>query len=183
MIIGIGGVSRAGKTLLSQNLKTQLHKKVGEVHLDDYIRSSSHWDFFMRYPFFYLSIFHQSFDMEHPKTIDFDSLYNDIIKSSQENEVVIAEGFLITYDARIKSLIDRYIHIDISKNVFIQRRTHDSRNGSLWYAHHVWRSFMKYGSNNYADLKHIIVNGDKGIDTKAVLQFINSNQNSALSFS
>lgn len=179
MIIGIGGVSRAGKTSLCRILKNELHKKTDEIHLDNYIKDSSHWDFFVTYPIFYLSKLHKSFDMEHPDTIDFDSLYEDIIQSREKNEIVIAEGFLITYDARIKNLIDRYIHIDISKKVFIQRRINDFMKGNLWYAHHVWNSFMKYG-NNYADLKHIVINGDQEIDKQAVLSFINSNQNSGL---
>ena len=179
MIIGIGGVSRAGKTSLTRILKKELHKKTGEVHLDNYIKDSSHWDFFVTYPIFYLSKIHKTFDMEHPDTIDFDSLYGDIIRSSEKNEMVIAEGFLITYDARIKSLIDLYIHIDLSKKVFIQRRIKDFKKGNLWYANHVWNSFMKYG-NSYGDLKHIVINGDRGIDVPTVLSFIASNQNSGL---
>lgn len=179
MIIGIGGVSRAGKTSLCKILKNELHQKTSVIHLDNYIKASSHWDFFVTYPIFYLSKIHKTFDMEHPDTIDFDSLYQDIIQGCEKNEIVIAEGFLITYDARIKNLIDRYIHIDVSKKVFIQRRTKDFKKGNLWYARHVWNSFMKYG-NNYADLKHIVINGDKEIDKQRVLSFINSNQNSGL---
>lgn len=170
MIIGIGGISRSGKTSLSRFLKNELHKKTAEIHLDDYIKDSSHWDFFIRYPVFYLSKLHARFNMEHPNTIDFNRLYEDIVRCEEEYEVVIAEGFLITYDSRIKKLIDKYIHIALSKNIFTQRRTKDFKT-NLWYANHVWTNFMKHGTN-YEDLNHIILNGDDGIDTQSVLRFI-----------
>jgi uridine kinase len=88
----------------------------------------------------------------------------------EENEIVIAEGFLITYDARIKSMLDKYIHITLSKNIFTQRRMKDFRS-NLWYANHVWKSFMKRG-NNYSDLNHIVINGDREIDMQTVLRFV-----------
>jgi uridine kinase len=170
MIIGIGGVSRAGKTSLSRYLKDRLHKKAAEIHLDDYIKESSHWDFFSKHPYFYLCKIHKVFNMEHPNTYDFNQLYEDIVKCMEENEIVIAEGFLITYDARIKSMLDKYIHITLSKNIFTQRRMKDFRS-NLWYANHVWKSFMKRG-NNYSDLNHIVINGDREIDMQTVLRFV-----------
>ena len=170
MIIGVGGVSRSGKSSLSRFLKKELHKKTGEIHLDNYIKDSSHWHFFTRYPVFYLSKIHKVFNMEHPNVIDFNRLYEDILQSSQQNEIVIAEGFLITYDARIKNLFDKYIHIALSKSVFIQRRTRDFKS-NLWYTNHVWNCFMKYGTD-YSNLNHIVVNGDNEIDMQSILKFI-----------
>jgi uridine kinase len=170
MIIGIGGVSRSGKSVLSRFLKKQLGERTIEIHLDDYPKHPGHWDFFTRYPFFYLCEVHKSFDVEHPIAIDFNRLYNDILECNKDNKVVIVEGFLATYDPRIKKLFDKYIHITLSKNVFTQRRMKDFR-CNLWYANHVWKSFMKHG-NNYTDLNHIVVNGDEEIDKQTVLRFI-----------
>jgi uridine kinase len=177
MIIGIGGVSRSGKSVLSGFLKKQFGSKCIELHLDNYAKDSSHYDFFTRYPVFYLSKIHKRFNMEHPNIIDFDRLYDDIFRSSQENEIVIAEGFLITYDARIKNLLDKYVHILVSKNTFVQRRLKDFKHSNVWYANHVWDSFMKYGTN-YKDLDHIIIDGDNEIDIQTILKFIGIHQNS-----
>ncbi|HEY9362753.1 MAG TPA: hypothetical protein VIQ00_05800 [Chitinophagaceae bacterium] len=175
MIIGIGGVSRAGKTSLSGFLKKNLGRKCVEIHLDSYIKDSSHWDFFMKYPIFYLSSIHKMFDMEHPDVIDFNRLYEDIIRSNEENEIVIAEGFLITHDPRIKNLIDCYIHVAVNKEEFIKRRTNDYKKSNSWYANHVWKSFMKYG-NNYNGLNYMVVDANNEMDTDSVLAFININQ-------
>lgn len=177
MIIGIGGVSRAGKTTLSSFLKKKLKKRTFEVHLDHYIKDSSHWDFFAKFPAFYLSKLYRKFDMEHPDTIDFNRLYKDIVHYSKEYEVVIAEGFLISYDPRIRNLINKYIHIHMSKEVFLQRRMNDFKRNNEWYANHVWNSFMKYG-NNYHDLDYIVVNGDQKVNTDLVLNFLNSSKKS-----
>jgi uridine kinase len=175
MIIGIGGVSRAGKTTLSNFLKKKLRKKTYEIHLDHYIKESSHWDFFAKFPAFYLSMLYRKFDMEHPETIDFTRLYNDILLHSQENEIIIAEGFLITYDQRIRSLLDKYIHIHLTKEEFMKRRMNDFKRNNEWYANHVWNSFMKFG-NNYHDLNHMVLNGNQQVDKEAVLRFLNSSE-------
>lgn len=175
MIIGIGGVSRAGKTSLSNYLKKKLRKKTYEIHLDHYIKDSSHWDFFAKFPAFYLSVLYRKFDMEHPDTIDFERLYNDILLHRQENEVVIAEGFLITYDQRIRRLLDKYIHIELSKEVFLQRRMNDFKRNNEWYANHVWNSFVKYG-NHYHDLNYLVLDGNQYIDKESVLKFVNNNE-------
>lgn len=179
MIIGIGGVSRSGKTSLSRALKAQLRPTTIIVHLDDYIKESRHWDFFTKNPIFYLSKVHKKFDMEHPDTIDFDAFHRDIVRAAEEYDTVIAEGFLIVYDPRIKKLIDKYVHVEVSKSEFIKRRIKDFRHSNLWYAKHVWKSFVKYG-NNYAGLKHMVVNGDVEIDVSAVLKFVTINQDSGL---
>jgi uridine kinase len=170
MVIGIGGVSRSGKSMLSKFLKKHSNKNTIEIHLDEYPKHPGQWDIFSKYPFFYLCKVHKLFDVEHPIAIDFNQMYYDILAARRENEVVIVEGFLATYDARIKNLFDKYIHITLSKDIFTQRRIQDFR-CNLWYANHVWKSFMKHG-NNYSDLNHIVINGDKGIDVQAVLRFV-----------
>lgn len=175
MIIGIGGVSRAGKTTLSNFIKKKLRKKTYVLHLDHYIKESSHWDFFAKYPAFYLSMIYKKFDMEHPETIDFTRLYDDILLHSQENEVVIAEGFLITYDQRIRSILDKYIHIKLTKEEFLKRRMNDFKRNNEWYANHVWNSFMKYG-NHYHNLNHIVLDGNQQVDNDAVLRFLQNSE-------
>ena len=179
MIIGIGGISRAGKTSLCKILRKEFRYKTAEVHLDDYIKESSHWDFFMKFPVFYLCKLHKSFNMEHPDTIDFDRMYADIISTSLENDIIIAEGSYVNYDTRIRGVLDCYIHVSLSREVFTQRRMKDFKQTNRWYANHLWNSFMKYGTY-YSDLKHMVIDGDTEIDTEAVLKFINISQDSSL---
>lgn len=169
MVIGIGGISRAGKTSLSRALNKTCNNSI-VLHLDDYIKETAHWDLFTRYPFFYLSKLHRTFNMEHPNTIDFTRLYKNIIDGTRQHEVVIVEGFLITHDTLIRNLLDKYIHIRLSKNIYMQRRMKDF-NSNKWYANHAWNSYIKYG-NHYADLEHMIVDGDKELDVREVINFL-----------
>jgi uridine kinase len=170
MIIGIGGISRAGKTSLSHILKKEFNQKTVIIHFDEYIKESSHWDFYSKFPMFYLCKLHKTFNMEHPNTFDFDRMYADVVHACKENEIVIIEGIYIIYDTRIKNILNRYIHLSLSRNIFTQRRIRDFR-CNAWYANHVWKSFMKYGTN-YSDLDHIVVDGDKEIDIQTVLRFV-----------
>lgn len=172
MIIGIGGISRAGKTNLAKLLKNDFMDSTYIVHLDHYIKDSSHWNFFTRYPVFYLSKLYFRFDMEHPYTIDFDRMIQDILQYKMQYKNVIVEGFLVAHDQRVKKLLNKYIHVQISKNEFMKRRMNDYKKNNTWYAKHVWSSYMKFG-NNYQDLNHIVLHADKFLDREGALRFLN----------
>lgn len=137
MIIGIGGVSRSGKTFLAKILKDFYQEsEVNILNQDDYI---FHENLIPR--------IRGEIDWECPESIDFDWFLKDIVRASTISDIVIVEGFLIYYDKRIKDILDRKIYLSISKELYLRRKIHDKRWGDFpdWYMDHIWNSFLIYG--------------------------------------
>lgn len=175
MLIAIGGISRAGKSSLSKILAQSLGKNGMIIHQDHYIKENIHWQLFTRPPWCYLAKLHKKFNMEHPEVIDFEKLYTDIAIAISKCDYVIAEGFAITFDKRIRKMIDAYVHITLSKETFLRRRTNDFKKANTWYAHHVWDVFNKHG-NDYADLNHLVVDGEY-VESGTVTEFVTGIRN------
>ncbi|MEP0366774.1 MAG: hypothetical protein ABJN36_01600 [Cyclobacteriaceae bacterium] len=162
MIIGIGGVSRAGKTTLAKKLEKALTKKKKTVAVfcqDDFVKPKAA-----------LSMIDGVPDWERPSTVKWDALTSKIEKSTAD--VVIVEGLFSFYPASVRALFDKKIFIEIEKPLFEERKSVDKRwdEEPDWYAAHVWKSYMKYGKTKGADEDYIFVDGSKSINVEELLK-------------
>ena len=166
MIVGIGGVSRAGKTTLADlmaKLFVARGKKVAMIHQDDYIYEEAS-----------IPKVKDRTDWEHPDSIDFDRYHEAILNADKENDLVIAEGLLTFYNPKIIDLMDRKIYVTISKKTFLERKSEDLRWGSEadpeWYMEHIWDSFLQYGAP--VEEEYFLIDGSQYFDLITVVQYI-----------
>ena len=153
MVIGIGGVSRSGKTELAKLIKSKLNDhKVIILSQDEYA-----------YPIDKIPLIHNVTDWETYNSIDFGLLSDDIKSAKKEYEYIIVEGFLAFHDANLTGLYDRSIFLEIEKPVFENRRKLDNRweEEPEWYLDHVWCSYLKYGQ--MPDIQNVLTISGEGI--------------------
>ena len=166
MIIGIGGVSRAGKSTLAEKLKVHLEKAGKSVEVfcqDEYVKPKISIPKVQGVP-----------DWERPSTIKWDSLTNDVQKS--EADVKIVEGLFSFYPASLRVKYNAKLFIEIDKEVFLGRKSKDKRwdEEPEWYAEHVWRSYMKYGQKKGDKSEYLDISGEAQYDPKKILEAIAS---------
>ena len=136
MKIGIGGVSRAGKsTLARQIIDRYSDKKRVVIHQDDYINAG-----------YDIPQIQERIDWEVPESIDFVRLSYDFKWISENVEIVILEGIFAFYDNEINKMYDKKIFVDLDYEDFISRKTQDKRWGTepSWYIQHIWNSYQKH---------------------------------------
>ena len=136
-IIGIGGVSRAGKTSLAQRISDWLvDEKVKILHQDDYVVPKAQ-----------MPLVKGQIDWEKPASLDFTTFRKEIIKAQEEYDYIIAEGLMVYWNPEVYQLFDKSIFIEISKETFLGRKTLDFRweNEPKWYIEHIWNSHFVYG--------------------------------------
>lgn len=141
MIIGIGGISRSGKTTLRNYLEQKL-KPVGIFHIDDYgygpIRKYDE------------NIEDFIDDWEAPEAHNLDKFYLDLKNlkneieqnSTQEIKYIIAEGFLLYNRKDITDLIDLKFNFYIDKELARERRKSTKFYHSDYYFNeYIWKLF------------------------------------------
>ncbi|MFY0608170.1 MAG: hypothetical protein JXR10_15735 [Cyclobacteriaceae bacterium] len=161
MIIGIGGVSRAGKTTLSEKIKEHFEKLGRSVAIfcqDNYVKPKISLPKVEGVP-----------DWERPSTIKWESLSRDVERS--DAEIKIVEGLFSFYPASLRVLYDVKMFVEIDKETFAERKKNDKRweEEPDWYAEHVWRSYLKYGQTKGNPSEYVTVNGKSKFDVKAIL--------------
>jgi nicotinamide/nicotinate riboside kinase len=144
MIIGIGGVSRSGKTTLALEMKASYEAKghrVVVLHQDDFVQPEDK-----------IPLIHDRIDWECPASMDFERLHAAITEAAQRADYVIAEGILVFYDPKVNALFDERILLEIDRDTFLERRALETRWGvePLWFREYVWESYLKYGKIGYA---------------------------------
>ncbi|RLD22013.1 MAG: hypothetical protein DRI69_02455 [Bacteroidetes bacterium] len=133
MIIGIGGMSRSGKTTMAHQIAAHFEKgSVSVLSLDDYA-----------FPEKEIPMINDMIDWEHPESIDFDRFYLDVYDSSKEYGLVLAEGFLIYLHEPLRKLFDKKICVTISREEF-ERRRKEQYTEPQWYLDHIWESYHRY---------------------------------------
>jgi nicotinamide/nicotinate riboside kinase len=168
MIIGIGGVSRSGKTSLAFLIK-RIAEKRGEtatvISQDNFVFEES------KIP----KIRHRT-DWECPESIDFQRYKNDIVDKQVTYQHVITEGLLNFWDTETDALFDRRLFVLIKKDIFLSRRLQEKRWGfePKWFIEYVWKSYLKYGQTVLAQPKNgvLLLSGNDDFDEQLIADFL-----------
>ena len=166
MVIGIGGVSRAGKTALAKWLAKHFRRQgltAVILHQDDFA-----------FPEEDIPKVRDKVDWEHPGSVDFERFRQAIAEQSEAVDVVIAEGLMALYDTSTNALYDKCFFMEISKAAFWERKTRDLRWGREpdWYIAHIWESFLLYGQPGPGLTEVMALSGEKAVGWEEVLAFL-----------
>ena len=164
MLVGIGGVSRAGKSTLADLLCKQFLSQGASVLVfrqDEFPVSESR-----------LPLIRDRPDWEVPQSIMHDDLYDAIRSQLSITDIIFIEGLYCFYDERLVQLMAKKILVEISKPIFIARKSVDLRWGSApepeWYIQHIWEQYtvsglphnlegyLRVGGENYFNLIQIM---------------------------
>ena len=164
MIIGIGGVSRSGKSSLAVLTEGLYPEKIVSILCQD--------DFVFPLP--QIPEIKGEIDWECPESIDFNHFYKVLKEASLLNDIIIAEGLLVFNKPEIESLFDKKIFISISEEAFRKRKIIDKRWGSFpdWYVDHIWKSFLKYGKIESGRKEFLYVSGEKEFDKGEIKNYL-----------
>ncbi|MEP0986651.1 hypothetical protein [Ekhidna sp.] len=144
-IIGIGGVSRSGKSSLAQKIKDRLSdRQVLLLDMDDFVFSASD-----------IPKINGKTDWERPESVDFNQILSEVQNSRRNYDIIIVEGILAFANDALRSGYDLTIQIQLSKETFLLRRKKEQRWGDEpdWYLEHVWDSYLKWGQFQEADMQ------------------------------
>jgi uridine kinase len=109
IVIGIAGASRSGKTTLAKAIVQRLQmvdgiEGVAVVGLDSYFIKPADMAKVrveVNNEFWYVED-----DWEQPSSLNFDRFIEDIEQSKRSSPIVIAEGFLLLAEPRVRSILD-----------------------------------------------------------------------------
>ena len=156
MIIGIGGVSNAGKTTLSDRLKKSLAPlRVKILSQDNFPK-----------PVEEIPMIRDHVDWEIHESLEMSQYFKQMLEDEKQYDVVIAEGLFAFCDDRIVSHYDKKVFLTISKETFWDRKSKDLRWGKEpeWYMEHIWDSHFKCGTKHSKDSDTIILSGEEPIN-------------------
>ena len=135
MIIGIAGVSRSGKTSLAISLKEKLGDAV-IISMDDYPAKIENFKYIKNV-----------IDWEHPSSLDLEKVTDQVREAAAKNKHVIVEGIFLFHHIPLKSLVNKFIYLNLEKEDFFKRKLNDHRWGKIpnWYQEHIWQSHLNFG--------------------------------------
>ncbi|NTW24382.1 MAG: hypothetical protein HGA37_06760 [Lentimicrobium sp.] len=160
--IGIGGVSRSGKTFLADKLNGIIADSI-VIHQDTFIPDESA-----------IPGIKGHIDWERPEAIDWDNLKTEIERAIQSGKTVIVEGLFAFNRDDINTFYNKSIFIKLSKKEFIRRKRIDLRWGAepAWYILHIWKSHKIYGQLPSSISECLLLNGEEDFDLNLVLNFL-----------
>ena len=166
-IIGIGGISRAGKSFLAKKMAdfyTKSGVKVNILDQDNFV-----------FPKEEIPRINGHIDWECPESIDFPLLYNLIHKSRKSNDVTIVEGILVFWNINLINLFDYKIFMTLPKDEFIKRKREDLRWGKEpeWYIEYIWKMHQKFGQLPKANPADQILDGREVFNFDEILKTLN----------
>lgn len=147
ILLGIGGVSRSGKSSLAAGIAGWFPQfEVMVLAQDDFV-----------FPDNKLPVRRGHIDWERPDTIDFDRLGKEIQAMWKPGRILVLEGLFAFACERLNRQMTAGFFLNIPRREFIRRKRSDLRWGEEpgWYVHHIWRSYILYGRMS-PGLKHRI---------------------------
>ncbi|GAB4244676.1 MAG: hypothetical protein Tsb0034_22940 [Ekhidna sp.] len=160
-MIGIGGISRSGKSSLAQRLVDQAgDRKCLILGLDEFVFTESA-----------IPKIKGETDWERPESTDFHKVIQTIQLHQDEHDLIIVEGIHAFTDEQLLSCYDTTVYLKLSKATFLKRRGKETRWGKEadWYPVHVWESHQKYGLYPKADY---VLSGELPIKEKTILEIL-----------
>ena len=162
--IGIGGVSRAGKTTLSKYISSLYPKKSTLViSMDEFVLAQDK-----------IPRIKDRIDWETPASVDYPKIKETIEANLDKYDIIITEGILIFYSEEVNKLFDKRIFIDIPKSLFYIRRHSDQRWGEepKWYIDYVWQSYHKYGKLKESFNDTLYIGGDQSFSALLIDEYL-----------
>lgn len=137
-LILIAGISRSGKTTLSNKLADDLPKAI-VLHQDEFIVDEDA-----------LPRVKGRVDWEKPETIAWTSLISAYHKASPKHNFVIIEGIFALSDLTLSDIADFKILLTLDHDEFTKRREQENRWGDEpdWFIAHVWESHLVFHNPN-----------------------------------
>ena len=162
MIIGIGGLSRSGKSFLAEELKklfVSRGKSVTVLDQEDFVLPSKE-----------IPLIRDHVDWEIPESIDWQKLKTTISLDKKNSDVLIIEGLMVFWDEWIRGKCDKRIFIEFDKKEFVSRKRIDLRWGKEpeWYIEHIWQSYLQYGHSAHGENIDITLNGSADFDIPSI---------------
>lgn len=165
MIIGIGGVSRAGKTTLSARLKKRIKGKTIKIlNQDDFVKKKD------------LPMIKNHIDWEHPDSVDWQKLEKELKSNRNQYDILIVEGLFAYYNKKIAGWYDHAFFVHIDQSLFFSRKRKDLRWGKEpeWFIKHIWRSYELYGRLPENIAKAIWIDGSTLPPLEPLIQLLNA---------
>jgi uridine kinase len=139
-IIGIGGVSRSGKTHLSHDIVwhyRQQGKKTIAVRQDDFVKLNGN-----------IPKINDEINWEIPESIDYPLIIKTLNFLTADFDIIIIEGHLIYANKPLVEIIDTPFLLQTTKSTYSRRKADDTRWGNIpkWYVDYIWEAFEKFGS-------------------------------------
>ena len=162
LLIGIGGVSNAGKSELALRIKNHFgDHKVKVLCQDDFVL-----------PMEEIPKINGHIDWEIPISVDYQQFRNEVVQSFKENDIVISEGLFGFYDPELNKMMDIKLFMFLDYSDFYNRKKTDFRWGIEpdWYIKHIYNSFMEF-SLKYPEDAHFI-DASRTIDFRAIEDLI-----------
>lgn len=165
LCIGIGGVSRSGKTFLAEMLHNVI-KDSKVIHQDMHIPIESK-----------MPGIKDHLDWERPEAIDWDSFNTGITEALRSGKTVIAEGLMVFHNPEINLHYNKAIFINLSREIFFQRKQSDLRWGREpdWYINHIWDSYLKFGQIPSLMKDILIIDGENDFKLPTILNYLQKN--------
>lgn len=164
MIIGIGGISRAGKSSLATNIsnrQSEIWKSVQILEQDDYVLPEPE-----------IPRIRDHINWEIPESIDWNRLIQHADQERRSTDLLIVEGLLVFSHPDLCRFFDLTIYVQLNQQTFFERKRKDLRWGSEpdWYIDYIWEAHQQYGlPRTPPDLR---VDGSREIDVAEVLKLI-----------
>ncbi len=165
MVIGIGGISNAGKSRLAQMIKNHYsYKKIAVLCQDDYA-----------FPSEKIPVIRDHTDWENPASIDFKQYEKTIINEIKKNDIVITEGIFAFYIESTNKLMDKKLFLTLDRRFFFMRKNTDLRWGKEpdWYIEHIWNNHIMY-CKKHIPADTLQIKAGKTIDMDKVFSFLES---------
>ena len=173
MVIGIGGVSRSGKSTLANLLAAHFRKQGKKVlifHQDDFVLPDT-----------VIPKIKHRLDWESPLSIDHTMLAAIVHDFKDRVDVVIVEGLFAFFEPQLDILYDKRILVKISKRTFLIRKGMDNRWGyePTWYIDHIWQSFLKFGQPSEPKSDYLLASGEDEFNLKKIFNYLNLTSNNS----
>lgn len=162
MLIGVGGLSRSGKTKLAKRVRTLFKdRRVRLLHQDDFVKAESE-----------IPLIRDHIDWEIPASIDLEKWEDAIEQALKEEEVVILEGLFAFAFPGIHKPYDKEILVEIPEEVFFARKRADLRWGKEpeWYIQYIWDAYHIHGKpDNFEGYR---VKGNSPLDVAGLKTYL-----------
>ena len=160
--IGIGGVSRSGKTFLSNLLHSAIRDSV-VIHQDTFIPAEQD-----------IPKIKDHIDWERPEAIDWVSFRKAIETAINSGKTVIVEGLFAFHNKEINKFYDKTVFITLRWDEFILRKRDDLRWGlePEWYISHIWDGFIAYGQLPGDIQETLLIDGAQDFNPEDVIAYL-----------